>query len=74
MDHKHVVRYLGTELRRELGVMYLFLEYVPGGSIASMLAQFGVFSEVLIRIYTAQILQGVKSALPATPSYETETV
>ena len=60
IDHKHVVRYLGTEMRRSEGVMYLFLEYVPGGSIASMLAQFGVFSEVLIRIYVTQILRGVK--------------
>jgi len=60
IDHKHVVRYLGTELRRSEGLMYLFLEYVPGGSIASMLAQFGVFSEVLIRIYVTQILRGVR--------------
>ncbi|KAK7254556.1 MAP kinase kinase kinase [Aureococcus anophagefferens] len=59
IDHKHVVRYLGTELRRSEGLMYLFLD-APGGSIASMLAQFGVFSEVLIRIYVTQILRGVR--------------
>jgi len=59
MEHAHVVRYLGTEMRQSEGLMYLFMEYVPGGSIASMLAQFGVFAEELIRIYLAQILNGV---------------
>ena len=32
---------------------------MPGGSIASLLAQFGVFNEALIQRYTQQILQGV---------------
>ena len=39
------MRYLGTE--KSDACLCIFLEYVPGGSIASMLAQFGVFGEQL---------------------------
>ena len=56
-EHEHIVRYLGTE--KSDACLCIFLEYVPGGSIASMLAQFGVFGEPLIRLYTRQILEGV---------------
>jgi len=37
----------------------IFLEYVPGGSIASLLRKFGSFHEGLVRIYCAQILRGL---------------
>ncbi|CAM9286561.1 unnamed protein product [Chrysoparadoxa australica] len=57
LDHKHIVRYMGTD--RGLKHLYIFLEYVPGGSIARMLQQFGVFHEELIRRFMYQILQGV---------------
>ena len=35
------------------------MEYVPGGSIAGMLSQFGAFSEPLISRFIRQILCGV---------------
>ena len=38
---------------------YVFLEYVSGGSISSMLKRFGFFSDSLARIYTRQILKGL---------------
>ena len=58
LDHEHIVRYLGTQIGN--GQLSIFLEYVTGGSIASMLAQFGVFTEVLIRRYTRQVMLGVR--------------
>ena len=39
-------RYLGTAQSEKF--LFIILEYVPGGSIQNMLAQFGVFSESLI--------------------------
>lgn len=39
---------------------YVFLEYVPGGSIRSMLHEFGVLEEPLVAVYTRQILLGLK--------------
>ncbi|OWZ14472.1 STE/STE11 protein kinase [Phytophthora megakarya] len=55
--HKHIVRYKGSH--RSANHFYIFMEYVPGGSIASMLKQFDAFREDLIRIFTRQIVQGV---------------
>ncbi|KAG2761178.1 hypothetical protein PC116_g26124 [Phytophthora cactorum] len=57
LSHKHIVRYKGSH--RSENHFYIFMEYVPGGSIASMLKQFDAFSEDLIRIFTRQIVQGV---------------
>jgi hypothetical protein len=41
------LRYVGTSITSRY--LYIVLEYVPGGSVAGMLSQFGAFSEVLIR-------------------------
>nr|AVG22649.1 MAPKKK2 [Plasmodiophora brassicae] len=38
----------------------VFLEYVPGGSIASIIKRFGKFNENLVRVYTRQILYGLE--------------
>ena len=35
------------------------LEFIPGGSIASMLTQFGAFSESLIKKFVCHILLGL---------------
>lgn len=40
-------RYLGTTQSDRY--LFILLEYVPGGSIAKMLEQFGAFSEDLLR-------------------------
>ena len=40
--------------------LYVFLEFVPGGSIAQMLTRFGCFNEMLIRHYTRQLLLGLE--------------
>ncbi|KAL4094153.1 hypothetical protein PRIC1_009816 [Phytophthora ramorum] len=57
LSHKHIVRYKGSH--RAANHFFIFMEYVPGGSIASMLKQFDAFSEDLIRIFTRQIVHGV---------------
>merc|ERR1740130_665653 len=57
LQHENIVRYLGT--RRQHRFLCIFLEYVPGGSISSLLGEFGPFSEDMIRRYTRQILRGV---------------
>ncbi|KAJ1731710.1 ATP binding [Coemansia sp. Benny D160-2] len=57
LDHKNVVKYLGTDM--DDTNLYIFLEYVSGGSVSSALASFGMFPETLVRTYTAQILEGL---------------
>ncbi|RHY46903.1 hypothetical protein DYB30_009727 [Aphanomyces astaci] len=58
LRHEHIVRYKGTD--RDAHFFYIFMEYVPGGSIASMLTHYDVFNLDLIRKFTRQILLGVE--------------
>jgi hypothetical protein len=54
LEHPHIVKFLGFE--QEAGLTNLFLEYVPGGSIASVLKRTGSFNERIVRGLTGQIL------------------
>lgn len=57
LDHVNIVQYLGFEDKQD--VCSLFLEYVPGGSVKSILNQYGRFSEGVIRFLTSQVLDGL---------------
>ncbi|KAJ7535690.1 hypothetical protein O6H91_12G042800 [Diphasiastrum complanatum] len=57
LSHPNIVRYLGTA--REEEALNIFLEFVSGGSIASLLGKFGSFTEPVIRMYTRQLLVGL---------------
>jgi len=39
--------------------LYIYLEYVSGGSIHKLLREYGQFGELVIRSYTQQILSGL---------------
>lgn len=54
----YICRYLGTAL--EDNVVSIFMQYVPGGSIANILARFGALEEEVFCNYTKQILEGVE--------------
>ena len=56
-QHPHIVQYLGTSSDEDH--LNIFLEYVPGGSIAGMLKQYNTFQEPLVRNFTRQILEGL---------------
>ncbi|XP_024359189.2 mitogen-activated protein kinase kinase kinase NPK1 [Physcomitrium patens] len=58
LSHPSIVRYLGTA--REEEALNIFLEFVPGGSIASLLGKFGSFTETVMRMYTRQLLLGLE--------------
>ncbi|OIW17500.1 hypothetical protein TanjilG_22612 [Lupinus angustifolius] len=58
LSHPNIVRYLGTV--REEESLNILLEFVPGGSISSLLGKFGAFPEAVIRTYTKQILVGLE--------------
>eukprot|EP00698_Gefionella_okellyi_P024319 TRINITY_DN8546_c0_g1_i1.p1 TRINITY_DN8546_c0_g1~~TRINITY_DN8546_c0_g1_i1.p1 ORF type:complete len:1153 (-),score=258.95 TRINITY_DN8546_c0_g1_i1:118-3576(-) len=57
LDHESIVQYYGAEIRDN--VFNIFLEYVPGGSLAALLSKFGPMREEMIRKYTGQILSGL---------------
>jgi mitogen-activated protein kinase kinase kinase len=57
LQHPNIVQYLGTAADDHH--LNIFLEYVPGGSIAAMLKQYNTFKEPLIRNFVRQILDGL---------------
>ncbi|XP_007034672.2 PREDICTED: mitogen-activated protein kinase kinase kinase NPK1 [Theobroma cacao] len=58
LSHPNIVRYLGTA--REDDSLNILLEFVPGGSISSLLGKFGSFPEPVVRMYTKQLLLGLE--------------
>lgn len=57
LNHENIVRYLGASTDELF--LNIFLEYVPGGSVQSMLASYGPFEEPLIRNFVRQVLIGL---------------
>ena len=57
LNHKNIVRYFGTEV--DYHTLTIFMEYVPGGSLAAMLRRFGPFNANLVSMYTTQLLRGL---------------
>ncbi|KAH9944151.1 Pkinase-domain-containing protein [Epithele typhae] len=58
LDHPNIVSYLGFEETSTF--LSIFLEYVPGGSIASCLRKHGRFDEEVTKSFTGQILSGLE--------------
>ena len=57
LSHVNIVRYLGAERNGE--TLHIFQEWVPGGSVTTLLNKFGPFSGAVIRSYVFQILTGL---------------
>lgn len=57
LEHPNVVTYLGWEESHKY--LSIFLEYVPGGSIASVYRKHKKFEEPVIKSFTRQILDGL---------------
>ena len=57
LQHDNIVQYLGSN--SDEAHFNIFLEYVPGGSVAGLLNQYGSLQEPLIRNFVRQILAGL---------------
>jgi serine/threonine protein kinase len=58
LHHPNIVRYLGSKVSENS--LQIFMEFVSGGTINSLLQKHGAFCESLIKIYTFQILRGLE--------------
>ncbi|KLO14494.1 Pkinase-domain-containing protein [Schizopora paradoxa] len=58
LDHPNIVQYLGFEQTPDF--LSIFLEYVPGGSVAGCLRKHGKFEDQITRSFTGQILEGLE--------------
>ncbi|KDN49354.1 hypothetical protein RSAG8_02056, partial [Rhizoctonia solani AG-8 WAC10335] len=57
LQHENIVQYLDSST--DAHHLNIFLEYVPGGSVAALLKSYGAFEEPLTRNWVRQILQGL---------------
>lgn len=57
LRHPNIVQYYGSETVDDK--LYIYLEYVSGGSIHKLLQEYGHLGEIAIRSYTQQILSGL---------------
>uniref|UniRef100_A0A7N0UPN1 mitogen-activated protein kinase kinase kinase n=1 Tax=Kalanchoe fedtschenkoi TaxID=63787 RepID=A0A7N0UPN1_KALFE len=57
LRHQNIVQYYGSESVADK--LYIYLEYVSGGSIYKLLQEYGQLGEHAIRSYTQQILCGL---------------
>ncbi|KAK3375455.1 hypothetical protein B0H63DRAFT_400546 [Podospora didyma] len=57
LQHPNIVQYLGCGSSAEY--LNIFLEYVPGGSVQTMLNSYGALPEPLVRSFVRQILNGL---------------
>ncbi|KHN41598.1 Mitogen-activated protein kinase kinase kinase 2 [Glycine soja] len=57
LRHPNIVQYYGSETVGDK--LYIYLEYVAGGSIYKLLQEYGQFGELAIRSFTQQILSGL---------------
>ena len=58
LKHPSVVEFYGTSYERD--VVNIFMEYIAGGSIASILRRFGPLEENVFKRYTKQLLKAVR--------------
>jgi mitogen-activated protein kinase kinase kinase len=57
LQHPNIVQYLGASSSADH--LNIFLEYVPGGSVQTMLNSYGALREPLIRSFVRQIVTGL---------------
>lgn len=57
--HDHIVAYIGCA-RTDEKTFTVFMEYVPGGDIASVLAVYGALAVPVVSRYGRQILLGLE--------------
>lgn len=58
LQHENIVQYLDSAI--DDNNLNIFLEYVPGGSVASLLRNYGAFEESLTANWVRQILRGLE--------------
>jgi serine/threonine protein kinase len=59
LKHINIVRYLGSRINQQTNSIQIFTEWVPGGSIKSILNNFGPLSIKVVRSYVHQALEGL---------------
>lgn len=59
LNHPNIVKCYGFKYKQKEGKLEIYLEYIDGGSIRSLLAKHKRFSEEITSKWTSQILNGL---------------
>ncbi|KAK4470451.1 hypothetical protein MN116_005619 [Schistosoma mekongi] len=59
LDHPNILRLFGAVHCAKRGFVDLFIEWMPGGSITSLLQQYGAFNESITLNYGIQLIRGL---------------
>ncbi|CAD7926026.1 unnamed protein product [Amoebophrya sp. A120] len=61
LRHDAIIQYLGHETMTLDGqdVLFIYLEFMPGGSLSAVIHTFGPLDESLVRVYCRQLLRGL---------------
>eukprot|EP00928_Gymnodinium_smaydae_P057894 TRINITY_DN41115_c0_g1_i1.p1 TRINITY_DN41115_c0_g1~~TRINITY_DN41115_c0_g1_i1.p1 ORF type:complete len:358 (-),score=85.25 TRINITY_DN41115_c0_g1_i1:45-1055(-) len=57
LDHPNIVKYIGHDFVDHC--LYMYMEYMPAGTLTHALNEFGPFDESLISLYSRQLLLGL---------------
>lgn len=57
LSHPNIVQFFGVEVHRDR--VYIFMEYCSGGSLASLLEYGRIEDEIVIQLYTLQMLEAL---------------
>lgn len=57
LNHPNVVQYFGVEVHRDK--VYIFMEFCEGGSLSALLLHGRIEDEMVIQVYTLQMLEGL---------------
>lgn len=58
LDHPNIIKFLDSEIIDKN--LFIYLEYIPNGSIKHVVDKYGPLNENLIKIYFKQILDGLE--------------
>ncbi|KAF5403024.1 hypothetical protein PHET_03323 [Paragonimus heterotremus] len=59
LNHPNVLRLFGAVCCAQRGLVDLFIEWMPGGSVTSLLQQYGAFNESVTLSYGVQVVRGL---------------
>ena len=60
ISHPNIVSYLGVQWDSPNQQLFIFTEWVPGGSLSDILKKFGKLTEGIVSRYTKQVLLGLE--------------
>jgi len=58
LKHPRIVSYIGHDYMDSC--LFIYLEYMPGGSLSQVISQFGALDESLMLLYAREILEGLE--------------